>query len=129
MAQDQCYFFQHAVRITKCMRECYLHQKDAGSVISIMTLERCLQARSWHDSPAVLRQIRGLGISSVRKLGVKGIKTFEKLGQIEPEQLEMWLNRSTPFGREVLSDLERIPRYELTVFKESTVTSTDLSLD
>jgi ATP-dependent DNA helicase HFM1/MER3 len=129
MAQDQCYFFQHAVRITKCMRECYLHQKDAGSVISIMTLERCLQARSWHDSPAVLKQIRGLGISSVRKLGVKGIKTFEKLGQIEPEQLEMWLNRSTPFGREVLSDLERIPRYELTVFKESTVTSTHLPLD
>jgi hypothetical protein len=56
---------------------------------------------------------------------MKGIKTFEKLRQIEPEQLEMWLNRSTPFGREVLSDLERIPRYELIVFKESTVILTN----
>ena len=94
-----------------------------------MTLERCLQAHSWHDSPTVLRQIRGLGISAVKKLGMKGIKTFEKLRQIEPEQLEIWLNRSTPFGQEVLSDLERIPRYELTVFKESIVISAQFSPD
>ena len=121
MTQDKRYLFQHVIRVVKCMRECYLHRNDAGSVTSIMTLERCLHARSWHDSPTVLRQIRGLGMSYVRRLGLKGVKTFERLGQSEPEELEMWLNRSTPFGKDLLTDLERIPRYELKVFKESAV--------
>ena len=94
-----------------------------------MTLERCLYARSWHDSSTVLRQLRGIGISFVRKLAMKGVNTFEQLRQTEPEELEMWLNRNTPFGRDVLNDLERVPKYELKVFKESTVISTHLSLD
>jgi len=103
------------------MRECFLHRKDAESVISIMTLERCLYARSWHDSSTALRQLRGIGVSFVRKLAMKGVNTFEKLRQTEPEELEMWLNRSTPFGRDVLNDLERVPKYELKVSKESHV--------
>ena len=125
MAQDKVYVFQHAMRIAKCMRECFLFRKDAGSVLSILTLERCLAARSWHDSSTALRQLRGVGVSFVRKLALKGVNTFERLRQTAPEELEMWLNRSTPFGQEVLSDLERIPIYELKVCKESHVRPSD----
>jgi ATP-dependent DNA helicase HFM1/MER3 len=112
---------QHAPRILKCMKECFLHRKDAGSVISTMTLERCVRARTWHDTPTILRQLRGIGITSVRLLAMKGVKTFQHLQQIEPEELEVWFNRSTPFGRELLKDLERIPRYKLAMSVESKV--------
>jgi hypothetical protein len=113
------------MRIAKCMRECFLFRKDAGSVLSILTLERCLTARSWHDSSAALRQLRGIGMSFVRKLALKGINTFDRLRQTAPEELEMWLNRSTPFGQEVLDDLEQIPIYELKVCRESHVKPAD----
>lgn len=127
MNQDKTYVFQHSIRIAKCMRECFIHRKDAGSVVSIMTLERCLHAHSWHDSSTTLRQLRGIGVSFVRKLAMKGVNTFERLSQTEPEELEMWLSRSTPFGRDVLNDLERIPKYELNVVKESHVRSPDFA--
>jgi ATP-dependent DNA helicase HFM1/MER3 len=121
MAQDKLLIFQHVLRVAKCMKECSLHRNDARSVISILTLERCLQARSWHDSTAVLRQLRGIGVAYVRLLALRGVKTFEGLRQVQPEELEVWCKRSTPFGRNVLSDLERIPRYEMVVGKESQV--------
>jgi ATP-dependent DNA helicase HFM1/MER3 len=121
MAQDRNVVFQHAVRVVKCMRDCYLHKGDAEGVLSAMTLERCLQAKSWHDSPTVLRQLRGVGVAYVRLLALKGIKTFESLRQMEPENLEIICNRSTPFGRDLMKDLERIPQYDLTLSKESQV--------
>jgi hypothetical protein len=86
-----------------------------------MLLERCLQARSWHDTGTVLRQLRGIGLTHLRVLSLKGVKTFESLRDVEPELLEMWCHRSTPFGRELLNDLQRIPQYELTVVKEAEV--------
>jgi ATP-dependent DNA helicase HFM1/MER3 len=105
------------------MRDCYLHKKDAEGVLNVMTLERCLQAKSWHDSTTVLRQLRGLGVAYVRLLTLRGIKTFQSLRQVEPEELEVLCNRSTPFGRDLLNDLERIPQYDLTVSKDSQVVS------
>ena len=121
MTQDKLLIFQHVLRVAKCMKECCLHRNDARSVVNILTLERCLQARSWHDSTAVLKQLRGIGVAFVRLLAMKGVKTFEGLRQVQPEELEVWCNRSTPFGQKVLSDLERIPRYEMIVLKESQV--------
>jgi ATP-dependent DNA helicase HFM1/MER3 len=121
MGQDKIHLFRDALRIMKCMRDCYLDKKDAESVLSAMTMERCLQARSWHDSTTVLKQLRGIGVAYVRLLALKGIKTFEMLRQVEPEKLEVFCNRSTPFGRELLKDLERIPQYDLTVSKGSQV--------
>ena len=121
MNQDRQAIFRDAVRVIKYMRDCYLDRKDAESLLSAMTLERCLQAKTWHDSTTVLKQLRGIGVAYVRLLALKGIKTFDMLRQVEPEMLEVFCNRSTPFGRDLLRDLERIPRYELTVSKDSQV--------
>ena len=121
MTQDKLFIFQHVHRIAKCIKECCLHRNDARSVVSILTLERCLQARTWHDSTAILKQLRGIGVAFVRLLALKGVETFEGMRQVQPEELEVWCKRSTPFGQNVLSDLECIPRYEMVVFKESQV--------
>jgi ATP-dependent DNA helicase HFM1/MER3 len=121
MTQDKLFIFQHVLRVAKCIKECCLHRNDARSVVSILTLERCLEARTWHDSTAILKQLRGIGVALVRLLALKGVKTFEGIRQVQPEELEVWCKRSTPFGQNVLSDLERIPRYEMVVFKESQV--------
>ena len=121
MGQDKTCILQHASRITKCMKECFLHRKDGGGALSAMILERCIHARGWYDGPTVLRQLRGIGSSSIRLLAMKGVKSFEDLRHIEPEDLEVWFKRSTPFGRDLLRDLERIPQYKLTVIAESKV--------
>jgi ATP-dependent DNA helicase HFM1/MER3 len=121
MAQDKTLLFQHAFRIAKCIRECLIHEKNGNGVIAAMTLETCLRGRSWPDGPMVLRQLKGIGVSFVRKLSMKGIKTLDQMRRCEPEQLEVWLKRSTPFGRDVLKSLEMIPKYELKVSGDSEV--------
>ena len=124
MSQDRFQSFSHAIRLTKCMRECSLSRKDtATSLISVMLLERCLQARTWHDTSTVLMQLRGIGSSYVRVLAFRGVKTFDELRRVEAHELELWCNRSTPFGRDLLRDLDRIPQYELTIVKKSQVYS------
>jgi len=119
MTLDKAVAIQTALRIAKFMRECVLQQKNAQSLINIMTLERCLHARCWNDAGTMLKQIRNLGVSSVRLLAMRGIKTFEQLRSLEPEALELWFNRSTPFGRDVLNDLARIPRYDMQIVMDS----------
>lgn len=121
MTQDKIILFQHAFRIVKCMRDCLVYERNGNGVIAAMTLEKCLHARSWPDGPTILRQLKGIGLSAVRKLSMKGIKTFEQMRRCEPEQLEVWLKRSTPFGRDVLADLEMVPKYDLKISKESQV--------
>jgi ATP-dependent DNA helicase HFM1/MER3 len=121
MSQDKAAAFQTAVRIAKFMRDCVLQRKDAQSLVSVMTLERCLHARCWNDPGTMLKQIRNFGVSSVRVLAMKGIKTFEQLRSLEPESLEVWLHRSTPFGQDILNDLDRIPRYDMQIVMESKV--------
>lgn len=121
MAQDKTFLFQHAFRIAKCIRECLIHEKNGNGVIAAVTLETCLRGRSWPDGPMVLRQLRGIGLSYVRKLSMKGIKTLDQMRSCEPEQLEVWLKRSTPFGRDVLKSLETIPKYELKVSGDAQV--------
>lgn len=86
-----------------------------------MLLERCLHARTWHDTSTILSQLRGIGSSYVRVLALREVRTFEDLRRVEEHELELWCNRSTPFGRDLLKDLDRIPQYELTVVKESHV--------
>jgi predicted flap endonuclease-1-like 5' DNA nuclease len=68
-------------------------------------------------------QLRGIGSSYVRVLAFRGVKTFDELRRVEAHELELWCNRSTPFGRDLLRDLDRIPQYELTIVKKSQVYS------
>jgi len=107
------------------MRDCYLNRKQATSLLTIIALEGCLRARTWHDLPGVLRQLEGIGPAYVGTLALKGIETFDRLRQTEPEELEVWCKRSTPFGREVLKSLERVPKYQLEVSKKSQVAMLD----
>jgi len=92
-----------------------------------MLLERCLQARTWHDTSTILSQLRGIGASYVRALAARGVKIFEDLRRVEAHELELWCNRSTPFGKDLLKDLERIPQYQLTIVKKSQVQPFSLS--
>lgn len=78
-------------------------------------LERCLRAGTWEHSVSTFRQLGGIGLSYIRVLALNGIKGFSQLRQVKPETLELWCHRSTPFGHDVLDDLNRIPHYSLSV--------------
>jgi hypothetical protein len=107
--------FQNALRIARCMKEIYIHRKDGIAVRNSVLLERCLKAHSWEDSVNIFRQLRGIGASYTRILALKGVRTLAELRQIEPETLEVWCHRNSPFGREIKDELLRIPSYDITI--------------
>jgi hypothetical protein len=122
MTQDIVSVFQIVSRIVRYIRECLIHSRNAVAVKNIITLENCIQARAWHDTANVFKQLRGVGSSYVRILSHNGIKSFDDLRVVEPERLEVWCHRSTPFGHNLLKDLRQIPRYDLKITKHSTGT-------
>ncbi len=119
MSQDRFQIFSQVVRLVRCIKECCLLRNDSGSLISAMLLNRCLQGRTWNDTSTILRQLRGIGSAYVRVLAFRGVKTFEDLRHVQEHEVELWCNRSTPFGQNLLRELDRIPQYELTIAKES----------
>ena len=121
MAQDRVCIFQHIIRLSKCMRDYLFHRNDATAFINSVLLDRCLEARCWHDTGSVVRQIHGIGPAYARILAMKEIKTFEALRRAQPEDLERWCNRGTPFGREILKTLDYIPIYRVSLLKTSQV--------
>lgn len=124
MKQDVSAALQQATRVTRCMRELYLEGGDAAAVRNSILLDRCLKARSWEDSVTIFRQLKAIGVSYMRTFASKGVKTFSDLRNTEPECLELWCHRSSPFGREVLDDLERIPTYDLKLIKSPEIAIT-----
>lgn len=119
MSQDRFQIFSQVVRLVRCIKECCLSRNDSGSLISAMFLNRCLQGRTWNDTSTILRQLRGIGSAYVRVLAFRGVKTFEDLRHVQEHEVELWCNRSTPFGQNLLRELDQIPQYELTIAKES----------
>jgi hypothetical protein len=103
------------------VRECLVHSRNAVAVKNAIVLENCFQARCWHDSAAIFRQLRGLGNAYAQILSLKGIKRFNDLRALEPEMLETWCHRNSPFGYNLLKDLQQIPRYELKITSQSTI--------
>ncbi|GET91474.1 dead/DEAH box helicase-like protein, putative [Leishmania tarentolae] len=75
-------------------------------------LARCIERRVWPDG-LVLRQLKHVSDSVAKSLLRGGYSTFESLAGVDPRQLEVLCGRLPPFGSQVLSEVQRLPRISL----------------
>lgn len=81
---------------------------------------------SWHEGPAPLQQVAGIGGAYARLLYQAGIVRVADLQRADPHRLEMILGRTTPFGLALLAAARKLPNLSLEV--TATVTDTGLSI-
>jgi len=107
--------FQHVHRLIRCIIDFHLCTEDSVALRNALMLCRSLGAKCWDDSPLTLRQVDGIGPSSVRKLVNANIKSIEELANAEAEKIEMLLGRRPPFGMELLRKLRDFPSLRVDV--------------
>ncbi|KNC99300.1 uncharacterized protein SPPG_09286 [Spizellomyces punctatus DAOM BR117] len=105
---------QTACRIARCKKICQV-KRDLVSLRNAIDLTRCLAAKTWENSPLMLKQIENIGPSLARMLANAGISTFEKLEKTDPRHLEFTVNRNPPFGNKVLESAATFPRFKLEI--------------
>ncbi|KAL5529500.1 hypothetical protein ACEPAG_5485 [Sanghuangporus baumii] len=114
-ALDALSIFRHAARIARVVVEVAIIKKNGAQLKHGLELVRCLMAKAWEDRPVVLKQIESIGEKSLKVLAEHGITSLKSLEKQEPSRIEMLLNRRTPYGHEVLQQVQDMPHYGLSV--------------
>ncbi|KAJ3173414.1 Sec63 [Geranomyces variabilis] len=113
LALETTTIMMQAPRIARFMAEVCATKGDATSLYSTINLCRCLLAKTWENSPFLLKQIESVGPATAKMLATAGICTFDKLAQSDPRSLEMAVNRNPPFGNKVQDLASLFPRLSL----------------
>ncbi|KAI8922392.1 Sec63 Brl domain-containing protein [Powellomyces hirtus] len=120
LALETTSIMTQATRVARFMTDVCHEKGNAIALMSTLELSRCCMAKTWENSPFLLKQIDSIGPSIARMLANAGISTFEKLEKTDPRHLEFTVNRNPPFGNKVLELASFFPRFSLEVaqFKE-----------
>ncbi|GAA5808710.1 hypothetical protein MFLAVUS_002105 [Mucor flavus] len=102
-------------RITKCMIDCSIYEKNPIKLKFAVELYQSLQAKMWPTSPYVARQIDGIGPQFSKTLAQANMISIEQLRSCDPGRIEMILKRNPPFGVKVKKNLDAIPHFILNV--------------
>ncbi|EPQ25851.1 uncharacterized protein PFL1_06526 [Pseudozyma flocculosa PF-1] len=107
--------FRHAPRICKAMLDLALDRSDGAMAKATFELLRSLCGKAWDASPAVLRQLEGVGERSIKALAAGGLGTLAQIADAAPHDIELLLNRNPPFGSKVIQSARSLPRFDLSV--------------
>ncbi|KAK0247544.1 ATP-dependent DNA helicase MER3 [Friedmanniomyces endolithicus] len=107
--------FQQAQRFVRCIVDCQLFLDDAVSTRNALMLARSLGAQVWDDSPLHMKQLDGVGLVSVRKLAVAGIKSIEDIETTEAHRLEGILSRNPPYGEQLQKKAKAFPKLRISM--------------
>ncbi|KAN0059871.1 ATP-dependent DNA helicase MER3 [Thecaphora frezii] len=116
--------FRHAPRICKAMLDLSLDRSDGAMAKVTFELLRSLSGKAWDGSPAVLRQLEGIGEKSIKALAAGGLATLAEVADAAPHEIELLLNRNPPFGSKVVRSARSLPRFELTVAERGSSSAT-----
>ncbi|CCK71807.1 DNA helicase KNAG_0I00150 [Huiozyma naganishii CBS 8797] len=119
LVQDKLRVFRHSYRLLKCMVDTFIEQKDGLSLKNALFLLRCINANAWEDSCMVLRQLKSIGLVSVRKLANHNVTTLQALKQLDDGEIEYFLGLKLGMGAKIKEDILLLPK--LTI--QSKVTS------
>ncbi|KAK9117209.1 hypothetical protein Sjap_016156 [Stephania japonica] len=97
------------LRISKCMKEYFIHKKNYRGVLNSSLLAKCLYQRLWDDSPYLLKQLSGIGMVTAKALNLAGINSFKTLAEADPRQIEIVTGRKYPFGNHIKESLSSLP--------------------
>jgi ATP-dependent DNA helicase HFM1/MER3 len=102
-------------RVVNVLREyCLFH--DLGFPLSkILLWGRQFAAKMWNEDPLVCKQIAGIGEKLATALAQGGIKTLSDLTSSDPRKVEYLCGKNPPFGTNVKSFANGIPRFQMTV--------------
>ncbi|KAK0898882.1 ATP-dependent DNA helicase MER3 [Friedmanniomyces endolithicus] len=107
--------FQQAQRFVRCIVDCQLFLDDAVSTRNALMLARSFGAQVWDDSPLHMKQLDGVGLVSVRKLAVAGIKSIEDIETTEAHRLEGILSRNPPYGEQLQKKARAFPKLRISM--------------
>lgn len=113
MAQDKMLVFRHCFRILKCIVDIFVEKKDGVSLKNALFLLRSVNGTCWEDSAMVLRQLKSIGLISVRKLVQKDIHTLQEFGNLSDQQIECYLGLKMGNGSKIRRDVELLPQLQL----------------
>ncbi|CAD1778321.1 similar to Saccharomyces cerevisiae YGL251C HFM1 Meiosis specific DNA helicase involved in the conversion of double-stranded breaks to later recombination intermediates and in crossover control [Maudiozyma barnettii] len=113
LIQDKIRIFKHCYRILRCMIDCYIEKSDGISLENSLFMLRSINGSCWEDSPMILRQIKSIGLVSVRKLVRNGITDFQELRNTTDQKLEYYLGLKMGNGLKLRKDFGLLPTFEL----------------
>ncbi|CAI6494293.1 AIS_HP2_G0016900.mRNA.1.CDS.1 [Saccharomyces cerevisiae] len=109
LVQDKFLVFRHCFRLLKCMVDTFIEKNDGISLKNTLLLLRSLNGHCWENTPMVLRQLKTIGLVSVRKLIRHGITNLEDMGNLTDTQIEYYLNLKIGSGMKIKSDISLLP--------------------
>ncbi|XP_017483863.1 PREDICTED: probable ATP-dependent DNA helicase HFM1, partial [Rhagoletis zephyria] len=116
-------------RIAKCLLE-YMrlseHQAHAlhlgryKALLHTVTIAKCFHAKMWENSEYAAKQLQKIGAVYSAQLVYAGKTTLKSLRATEARTIEAILNKSYPFGDEILQNLQQtFPEYTLQLERDS----------
>ncbi|ORY26148.1 Sec63 Brl domain-domain-containing protein [Naematelia encephala] len=109
--------WHQAPRIAKAICHVALNRGFGGAIRASLELLHAVSGKAWEDTSTIFRQLDNIGPKSMKVLEENSIHTFNDLIKVEPMQLEVWLNRTGPFGQKVIDQAKAMPRYRLGLTK------------
>ena len=102
-----------ACNLIEALLEIYTSSASLASsnIYFMIELLMILKCGCWPTGISCLqRQINGLGHAYSRALADHGINSIEKLRVTDPRRIEVLLKRQTPFGNQILNQLNSFPQ-------------------
>ncbi|CAI4449100.1 CQS_1a_G0016850.mRNA.1.CDS.1 [Saccharomyces cerevisiae] len=109
LVQDKFLVFRHCFRLLKCMVDTFIEKSDGTSLKNTLFLLRSLNGHCWENTPMVLRQLKTIGLVSVRRLIRHGITNLEEMGHLSDNQIEYYLNLKIGNGIKIKNDISLLP--------------------
>ncbi|AJS01574.1 CDN_1a_G0017750.mRNA.1.CDS.1 [Saccharomyces cerevisiae] len=109
LVQDKFLVFRHCFRLLKCMVDTFIEKNDGTSLKNTLFLLRSLNGHCWENTPMVLRQLKTIGLVSVRRLIRHGITNLEEMGHLSDTHIEYYLNLKIGNGIKIKNDISLLP--------------------
>lgn len=117
-SSDAYFYVKTARRLAKALLDLmYIQQprRAFSTFRSAILLSKSLNAGVWDDSLRLTKQFPKIGSVLCGKLTEAGYTSFERLRSARGSDIEMICGRNPPFGDDLLTVINRVPEYQLTI--------------
>ncbi|KAI6383298.1 hypothetical protein MCOR25_000218 [Pyricularia grisea] len=99
--------------LLRCVIDCKGAEGDSETVKNALELLRSVIAGGWEGLPSQLLQVPGIGPVSMRKLTAHGITSMSSLLGADYMEIETFLTRKPPFGKNLMDTMKMFPKLGL----------------
>lgn len=110
---DKSNIMKTSIRILRCLIEIFTYKRDSVSLTSTFRLFCCLSGKCWDQTPMVLKQLEGIGVTYMKKLVNNGISDLDSLKKLSIQQLEYYLGVKAGISSKLYKGIRAIPELKL----------------